>query len=286
MSFRSLCIGWSLTLLVAAGLSGCFTLSSPAERYGLAADVAHAAGMTKRVVEANGFRLVTYQRIHALGKPPHIYIEGDGLAWKSQRWLSDDPTPTDPVALRLAVQDPADNVVYMARPCQYIPKAERRRCSSDHWSTQRFSEDVIAAADQAVDQLRERAGASGVHLIGYSGGGAVAALVAARRHDVLSLRTVAGNLDHAAFTSLHKVTPLTGSLNPASYGQALAHLPQHHFVGAEDTIMSIAVVEAFLRALPTQRCVGLTVVPHATHGDGWVENWPVLQAMIVTCGLH
>jgi hypothetical protein len=43
----------------------------------------------------------------------------------------------------------------------------------------------------------------------------VASLVAARRHDVVRLVTVAGNLDHLAWTTLHGVSPLTGSLNPA-----------------------------------------------------------------------
>jgi hypothetical protein len=66
---------------------------------------------------------------------------------------------------------------------------------------------VISASNQAVDALKQRYGAQEIVLVGYSGGGAVAALVAARRTDVVRLVTVAGNLDHLAWTHLHSVPP-------------------------------------------------------------------------------
>ena len=44
----------------------------------------------------------------------------------------------------------------------------------------------------------------GIHLIGYSGGGAIAVLTASRREDVLSVRTIAANLDHSAH-ELYKI---------------------------------------------------------------------------------
>lgn len=270
-------------LLFTLVISGCVTTPAPAERSELAVRLAYSAGMTKVMLNASGFTLVAYERIDAPGKPLHVYIEGDGLAWKSRRRLSDNPTPTDPLALRLAVQDPAENVAYLARPCQYLETHERRRCTRDHWSMQRFSEDVIAASNQAISQLRERSGSSGLHLIGYSGGGAMAALVAARRGDVLSLRTVAGNLDHASFTTLHGVTPLTGSLNPAAYGRELENIPQRHFIGTEDAIMPGSVAGAYMRRLPTQRCVSLTSVPGASHTQGWVDGWRQWLALPVAC---
>lgn len=66
-----------------------------------------------------------------------------------------------------------------------------------------------------MDALKQRFGATRLTLVGYSGGAAVAALLATRRNDVARLVTVDGNLDHRAWTAHHRVTPLTGSLNPA-----------------------------------------------------------------------
>jgi hypothetical protein len=45
------------------------------------------------------------------------YQSGDGLAWLSSDVPSSDPTPLDPLALRLALAKPARNAAYLARPC-------------------------------------------------------------------------------------------------------------------------------------------------------------------------
>ncbi len=272
-----------LALLSAFFIGGCVTIPTPAERYAIADRLARSADMAKIDILANGFALVAYERMGSPGVPLNIYIEGDGFAWTSRRRQSDDPTPTDPVALRLAIQDPSANVVYLARPCQYIPKAERNRCQEHHWSTNRFSEPMIAAMDQAIDDLVARAATTGVNLIGYSGGGAVAALVAARRQDVQTLRTVAGNLDLTAFTAYHNTTPLAGSLNPSDFASELASLPQRHFIVEDDRIVPRKIVRKYLSRMPNQNCVGVTSVENATHQSGWIERWLTLMAQPVVC---
>lgn len=270
-------------LLFAAWLAGCATTPAPQQRRQLADALASAGGLGQTQVAAAGFVLLAYQRFGAPGQPLSVYIEGDGYAWKTRYKLSDDPTPTDPTALRLALQDPAANLVYLARPCQYVAAPDHGRCAPDYWSGKRFAEEVIAATDAALEQLRARAQAHGVHLVGYSGGAAVAALVAARRSDVLSLRTVAGNLDHAALTTLHGVTPLQGSLNPVDQAARLSALPQRHFVGGRDRVVPPAIAEGFLARLDSRRCAALTVVPQASHDQGWVEHWPVLLSLALAC---
>src|SRR3546814_2839304 len=72
-------------------------------------------------------------------------------------------------------------------------------CSSDLdvWTSARFSDGVIVSMSDALDRLKEEAGASSLDLVGYSGGGGVAVLLAARRRDVVSIVTIAGNLDQA-----------------------------------------------------------------------------------------
>ena len=275
----------SLIAILSVIMTGCATLSTPtpAERLQLADDIAQKAGMSRGSLTANGFALMTYQRIGRPGAPLNLYIEGDGYAWKSRREMSDDPTPTDPLALRLAALDPAPNVAYVARPCQFIAKTERRRCTSLHWSTHRFSENVVAAMDQVITDIALRAGASGVNLIGYSGGGAVAALVAARRRDVISLRTVAGNLDHKAFTDYHNVTPLSGSLNAADYAHQLGEIPQRHFVGRGDKIVPANRGGKYIKNARFSDCIVFSEVKNASHITGWAENWPILLRELVVC---
>ncbi len=53
-----------------------------------------------------------------------VYIEGDGRAYVNRRTPSNDPTPGNPMALRLALADPSLRVLYLGRPCQYTRGGE------------------------------------------------------------------------------------------------------------------------------------------------------------------
>ena len=57
-----------------------------------------------------------------------------------------------------------------------------------------MGEDVIASLDSAIDQAQKLCGATKLCLVGFSSGGGCAALIAARRGDVVFLGSVAGNL--------------------------------------------------------------------------------------------
>lgn len=253
-------------------LGGCVsTTAAPDNRAGLAHGIAAGAGLAARVVPAGPFDLTVYSRLTAPGQPASVYIEGDGLAWIGRRQISDDPTPTDPVALRLAALDPAPNVIYMARPCQY---SRGPSCAKPYWTGQRFAPAVIDAMDNALSQIVQGAQVSGVDLIGFSGGGTVAALLAARRADTRSLRSVAGNLDHAAHTGLHGVTPLSGSLNPPDEAARLRTIPQIHFTGAEDRNVTAAIYESYARALGPTPCLQHRTIPGTSHEKGWTAHWP------------
>jgi pimeloyl-ACP methyl ester carboxylesterase len=205
-----------------------------------------------------------------------VYIEGDGDAWRNRFTLARDPTPRNPLALKLALRDPAPAVAYLARPCQHTTDETRRGCHPAYWSSHRYAEAVIAAMNAAVDHLKDKAAAASVALVGFSGGGAVAALVAARRDDVSYLLTVAGNLDHAAWTAHHELAPLGGSLNPADAAADLRALPQVHFVGADDEIVPRQIAAGYLARLGSGAPARLISVPDADHDCCWVEAWPDL----------
>lgn len=262
-------------------LGGCVsTTGTPENRTHAAQSIATGAGLAPRVISAGGFDLTAYARLSAPGQPASVYIEGDGLAFIGRRQVSADPTPTDPVALRLAALDPAPNVIYLARPCQFSRGAS---CQNDYWTRRRFAPEIIAAMDAALTRLAAEGQITGYDLTGFSGGGTVAALLAARRADTRSLRTVAGNLDHAAHTALHDVTPLSGSLNPPDESAKLRAIPQHHFTGADDTNVPAAIYESYARALGPTPCLHHTLVPGATHEKGWPAAWPGLLRAKTDC---
>jgi len=265
--------GWPLLvlvcLLVAVSLSGC---SSGRER---AVAMAGPRHLFPSEVDGGSFTLFTLAPLRwEAGAPLSVYLEGDGHAWIDRNHLSDDPTPRNPVALELAVRDPAENVVYIARPCQYVVAAALRNCQPAYWSTARYADEVVSAVNAAIERYRVAAGANRVRLYGYSGGGTLALLVAARRSDVAGVGTVSAVLDTAAWTRLTDATPLFDSLNPADFAARLAAVPQYHLVGADDAVVPPAVAFSYLSRFPADRRPRLVVVPGQGHECCWAEGWP------------
>lgn len=272
----------SYRLILLLLLPGCALL--PSHAYNRADQVAETNGFAKRYLDGDRFDLLSYRRISRPGEPLVIYLEGDGAAWLTPNRLSSDPTPKSQLVLQLAALDPAANVVYLARPCQFVMRPERGRgCQEGYWSDQRYAEEIVAAIDQAISQLVAETSAPSLDLVGYSGGGALAVLVAARRDDVRSLRSVAGNLDPAEFCRYHEVTPLSGSLNPIDSAGQVARIPQLHFVGAKDETVPGRIVERFLAALPAPHCAAKVEVEEADHIDGWLAQWPALLQQELPC---
>ncbi|MBI5120972.1 MAG: alpha/beta hydrolase [Rhodospirillales bacterium] len=233
--------------------------------------------LTPQVIDAGYFDLLTYvPRSWTPQAPLNVYIEGDGYAWIRRDRLSDDPTPRKPVALELAVQDRSPNVIYIARPCQYVTGQARRHCAPDYWSVARYSEEAVAAIDQAIEHFRRLSGSGKIRLYGYSGGGTIALLVAARRKDVERVVTVAGVLDTAAWTRHHDITPLYASFNPADFVQALSGVPQTHFSGNDDKVVPRDVAQSYLRRFPEGQTPRLAVVPGQEHDCCWADVWPKL----------
>ncbi len=206
-----------------------------------------------------------------------LYIEGDGFAWRDRHHPSTNPTPLHPLALLLALRHPDNRVAYLARPCQFIDRSD---CSPRYWTDSRFSSEVMTRMNRAVDQLKQRFQAHQITLVGYSGGGAIALLMAARRTDITGVITVAGNLDHRYWSRKQALSRLTGSLNPADFTTQLAALPQHHFSGAADSTVPTAVAQSYQRQLPPTAPSTLTIMEDYTHRCCWVEAWPQLLQQV------
>ncbi|MEQ8746823.1 hypothetical protein [Pyruvatibacter sp.] len=212
-----------------------------------------------------------------------IYIEGDGLAWITRSQPSTDPTPATPLVIGLMEKDPRVPKAYLARPCQYVG-ASSRNCDVSLWTNARFSADVVAAVDEAISTLKAQSGALSVHLVGYSGGGVLAALAAVRRADVAGITTLAAPMDTDAFTAHHSVSPLVGSLNPKDIAAQLATVPQLHLVGEDDTVVPESILQSYLRAMPPDSpCIRTTSLPGVTHNSGWQSVLPQIHQALPLC---
>ena len=116
--------------------------------------------------------------------------------------------------------------------------------------------------------IKERTGTNRIYLVGFSGGGGLACLVAARRDDV------AGLLDHDWWTRTNNYPPLTDSLNPADFAAKLADIPQIHFYGMDDKLISPAMSARFESLAPFKDFT--RAAAPAGHDTGWQKAWPGL----------
>ncbi len=265
--------GYSALCLAFVFLVGCAAPYGRAYMQGEIQKVQSSQGFVTQVISTTTFHLYALLR-PAKGESDtlHVYIEGDGLAWRTRTQPSSDPTPTQATALHVAQNDPSTGpVLYLARPCQYVNGADRKMCSQKFWTGARFAPEVITATNQAIDRVKAQTKAQSVVLVGYSGGGSVAALVAARRNDVTFLGSFAGNLDVDAWTEWHKVTPLRNSLKPLKSVARIAALPQRHVMSYDDKIIPPQVNTAFCNALAKPAsCQNISGLEH----DGaWETVW-------------
>lgn len=210
-----------------------------------------------RQIKAGPFILTVHEKIRTPGQVAAVYIGGDG--------------PDAGVAPALAAQDKTANVIYLTRPCQ-----NGTPCAGEFRGAKRFGPEVIRSVGEALDALKKQHNFYGFNLVGFAAGATVATLVAAERQDVLSLRTVAGNLDIAAYGRLHHLPALDGSLNPKDVAAKLLPLGQKHFVGGQDKVVSPEIGNSFIEASGRPDCVGLTIIDTAGHTEGWAEIWPEL----------
>ena len=207
-----------------------------------------------------------------------VYLEGDGRGVIRGK-VTHDPTPNRAMGFELAKSDPAPAVLYLARVGQFQPDQNGPEYQA-YWSHKRLSEEAVVAASQALDQAKALTGAKSIHLVGYSGGGGLALLLAKRRTDVLTVTTVAGLLDINWWVKEKNFQPLTGSLNPAAGAKNLANMPQVHFYGTEDIIIPPAMSSHFKSLAPFNN-FNRVAVP-TNHWKLWPELWPeLLQNQVI-----
>ena len=249
-------------LLVMALLQSC---ASPAQRLLQRGCV---LGFTHRVLSGSGFMLDAFTHGNLQpGNVLHVYLEGDGLPWASERLVASDPTPRNPLMLRLMALDRSPSV-YLGRPC-YNGHAEDAGCSPLLWTHRRYAPEVVAAMADALTGFLRDYPATRLVFIGYSGGGALALLLAPRFPSTGAVVTLAGNADIDMWADWHGFSRLEGSLNPARVSGG--KYPEFHFLGEMDKAIPLAIFQPVLSKRPNANII---VLPGVDHVCCWEQRWP------------
>jgi len=256
----------ALCLVLFIMVQGC---TSPGARVDQAAA---EVGFRRELMQGTEFLHVVYRNDSGRETGPlHIYLEGDGSPYLGRRWVSRDPTPRNPLMLRLMALDPGPSV-YLARPC-YNGRATAAPCDSALWTQARYSAEVVDSAVAVARRLLSQRHRQALFLIGHSGGGTLAMLMAAQLPETRAVITIAGNLDTDAWTQYHGYEPLRGSLNPARRPPLDKRILQLHLVGTNDDNIP---PQMLLRATERQWRARISTVAGFDHTCCWQQLWPMV----------
>ncbi|MDD4978456.1 MAG: dienelactone hydrolase family protein [Gallionella sp.] len=251
---------WLLPMVLV--LVGC---ASPAQN--ISQHAAHL-GYERQLVTGTEFQHVVYIK---QGRAPessilHVYLDGDGSPWLSRNQVASDPTPHVPLVLDLMAQDPVSSV-YLGRPC-YLGLSDGPSCKPRFWTSARYSQKVVDSMTAALNKLS--VSYTGLVLIGYSGGGTLAMLMAENLPKTEAVITVAANLDTERWAAMHHQPALSESLNPAKRDALPSTIRQLHIAGAEDSNVPPALIQ---KAITQQNQAHFTMYAGHDHACCWRAVW-------------
>ena len=265
-------IAHAIKLVVIATVGGCVSAEQHAQA------IARHHGLHPLLLQGTNFQHHAFAAVRGTPDWLVLFIDGDGSPWVGGgRRIATDPTPRVPLALGLAVATPM-SVLYLGRPC-YLEKVRPPQCSGSLWTSQRYSAAVVASMTAAATAFVTEHHFEHVLLVGYSGGGTLAALMARNLPQVIGFVSIAGNLDPDSWAQLHGYLPLDGSLNPALQPPLPTSLRQWYLVGQRDTNVPTVATARYFERIPADR---VWSYPRFDHACCWVDEWPSVFAKIAT----
>ena len=187
-------------------LIGC-SQSSPDRRVDLIEEI-NSERFSKKIYSTSYFDIYSLEKIKTNNKLI-IYIEGDGLSWIDRFTISSNPTPTNPLAFRLSLADENENVIYLARPCQYTWS---NNCNKEIWTIAQYSTAVLTSYKEIINNLSKKY--EEIHLIGYSGGAGITMYLGSiNNKNIKTIRTIAGNINHNELSKILNISRLNKSIN-------------------------------------------------------------------------
>lgn len=211
----------------------------------------------------------------------HVYIEGDGRPWWTRRQVARDPTRGELVALSLMALDSRPSL-YLGRPCYF--NLDDPACAPEWWTQKRYAQEVRQSLSAVIDHYADQF--DSICVVGFSGGGSLAMLLANYRNDIKCVVTIASNLNTEEWAQHHSYSPLHGSINPAtlSYDNNIRQL---HLAGGKDKAVPAQLIAKFVDQLKTQQAEGsryqlihYQVYKEFSHRCCWKKIWPEVLSQL------
>ena len=265
MTYSLFCCVAALALLTAC--------SGPSKRFDRQAS---EYGFQKVERTGNGYTHTVYSNLPSeRSSLLHVYLGGDGTPWIDGKIIAWDPTPRNPVGLRLMAQDEVSSI-YLGRPC-YHGHSDSPSCSHALWTSERYSKEVIESMAAVLREIIEQEQYRELVFIGFSGGGGLAMFLADIFPQTRQVVTLAGNLDIEAWVALHNYDELTGSLNPRSMAPLPERIQQYHLAGGKDANIPAMMIQG---ALGRQKNSQFILFEDFTHGCCWETIWKSMLACL------
>jgi pimeloyl-ACP methyl ester carboxylesterase len=201
-----------------------------------------------------------------------VFLEGDGQPWvDGGRRIARDPSPKIPMGFELFKASAVPRA-YLGRPC-YFTHAHDAGCDPSLWTSARYGKAAVTSMAAALETLIRDNSVRRVILVGYSGGGTIAYLVAPRIPEVAAVVTVSGNLDIDAWTRQHGYLSLSGSDNPATEPALDRRITQIAIVGGRDDNVPPSSLRGFLSRQQPQE---FWIYDDHDHVCCWRRDWPAI----------
>jgi predicted alpha/beta hydrolase family esterase len=234
-----------------------------------------ALTLTSQVVKTTSFSHKVYKNAQRTNGKLHIYLTGDGLPWMEGVVPATDPTPRNSLILGLITQDRASALI-LGRPC-YHGLANEPLCNSSLWTNKRYATEIVSSLSEAIEQISKQYRTNEIVLIGHSGGGALAVLIAENIPKVSAVITVGANLNTQGWTQHHNLLPLSGSINPIERPDLPEAIMQKHYVGSNDKIIPVALLQSYTNI---HKASELVIIEEFDHLCCWQTIWPEILRQI------
>ena len=232
-----------VTGLIAFLLSGCAGIPKTPDNF------------EKIIIETDGINFVTYEKKDIKPqKTLRFYLEGNG-----------NPHPEKPIGLLLAADDDYKNIVVLTRPCQYI---EADVCSNESiWTTQRYHPEILKAMKEMVVFYAKKYRPSDIEFVAYSDSAPIAFYLAQNLGYTKKIITVAGVLDIDSYAKQNKLPSFKNAQDVHLNKAFVARIPQIHYVGSEDDIVTKSMTERFVSNLHQPKDIQVKIVHGINHTD-------------------
>ena len=235
---------------------------------------AQKLGFRQQIVQGTPFRHTLFLNKSPKKEKPssilHVYLGGDGTPWIQNRYPAIDPTPRQSIMLKLMQMDNVESL-YLGRPCYHqTNETQNSNCRRALWTEKRYAKIVIESMAMALQSYLQKRHQPKLVLLGFSGGGTLAMLLAPYFPETIAVVTLAGNLDIEAWTQHHHYSPLTGSLNPAKQKILASSIQQIHLWGENDQNIRDWMIKPVIKR---QKRAKFIAIPNANHHCCWDQQW-------------